>query len=535
MQYEVIELGTLLGWPANTEYRAWAVNDSNIVVGPAYRPDSGQAAAWVWSLCGRYTLPAETMRDLSAALCLSGNGSAFDINEADLIVGEQVVAPWNAPRGYVWQLPTIQAPQTPCTAPQITGFVLAALTTNTNYGAYARSVNDAVPALIAGTSFADITSCDLGKPVRGFTYRMGDPATTLTTLAPSNTSAGNASWGRGVSSEVPAKVGGYSDYLCTTSQCDDDHDGLRWTDGAPLVPVPIGSAAGSTLFGAYVERLNNVGMGAGNALSDTWGCAKHAAFWNVAGGLTDLGGIGVNPVSESFGFGISPTILSGPVCVVGSTLEGAYDSVVWERHPTGAGFVWTGLKLSPIARECGATWELREARDVNSSGIIVGWGLRMPTSGPAAIHAFLLKPVCPGDLSGDCVVGSADLGVFLGLWGATACVGNSKGPGFYADFDASGQVSGADMSILLGGLWGTSCSGSACGGNGCSQLEMASAAQGLEGDEAFQAPIDLALLTFAAQSLGFESLDAMASWIGQASPDEATGVVESFLAIVNQD
>ncbi|MFB0985657.1 MAG: pectinesterase family protein [Phycisphaerales bacterium] len=55
--------------------------------------------------------------------------------------------------------------------------------------------------------------------------------------------------------------------------------------------------------------------------------------------------------------------------------------------------------------------------------------------------------ICPGDLSGDGMVGGADLGVLLALWG----VCNSSDCS--ADLNGDGAINGADLGLLLG-LWG---------------------------------------------------------------------------------
>jgi hypothetical protein len=54
---------------------------------------------------------------------------------------------------------------------------------------------------------------------------------------------------------------------------------------------------------------------------------------------------------------------------------------------------------------------------------------------------------CPFDFDGDCVVGGADLSVFLGMWGTANPLG---------DADGNGVVNGADLSLFLS-AWG-SCS-----------------------------------------------------------------------------
>jgi hypothetical protein len=56
---------------------------------------------------------------------------------------------------------------------------------------------------------------------------------------------------------------------------------------------------------------------------------------------------------------------------------------------------------------------------------------------------------CVGDLSGDGQISGADLGLILGSWGAT---GNCLA----ADLDRNGIVNGADLGLVLG-MWGSDC------------------------------------------------------------------------------
>ena len=81
---------------------------------------------------------------------------------------------------------------------------------------------------------------------------------------------------------------------------------------------------------------------------------------------------------------------------------------------------------------------LFEARHVNESGTIAG--TMMTANG--GFRAVLLVPVSAphSDLDGDGQVSAADLAILLGAWG-------SAGPG---DLDGDGSVGAADLAILLG-------------------------------------------------------------------------------------
>jgi len=72
----------------------------------------------------------------------------------------------------------------------------------------------------------------------------------------------------------------------------------------------------------------------------------------------------------------------------------------------------------------------------------VGFSFRIDTSVTGEV---LLTPACPGDLTGDDVVGGADLGVLLLAWSPTA----GSAVGSPADLNGDGRVDGADLGTLL--------------------------------------------------------------------------------------
>lgn len=65
-------------------------------------------------------------------------------------------------------------------------------------------------------------------------------------------------------------------------------------------------------------------------------------------------------------------------------------------------------------------------------------------------NALSVPPPCMGDLNGDRIVNTADLSLFLGVFGQTVT------PGAPGDFNGSGTINTADLALLLGGF-GTSC------------------------------------------------------------------------------
>ena len=142
---------------------------------------------------------------------------------------------------------------------------------------------------------------------------------------------------------------------------------VLWKGAAP---TDLGTLGGNYSFAMAV---NNGGQVAGYAgLSGATG--THATLWSGAT-PTDLGTLGG---SNSMALGISDTGL-----VVGSsTVQGdsGIHAVLWIGR--------TAYDLNDLLDTSGRGWTLVEARDINSAGQIVGWG--MAPSGQK--HAFLLTP-----------------------------------------------------------------------------------------------------------------------------------------------
>jgi hypothetical protein len=137
------------------------------------------------------------------------------------------------------------------------------------------------------------------------------------------------------------------------------------------------------------------------------------------------------------------------VHVVGSD-EALNAATLWRGNPGD----WTPHDLNDIS--CldvspPVEFRLREAKDVNRFGWIVGWMTVHPDTPDEAIHAFLLIPRnwCPADLNLDGVVDGSDLLILLSRWGECpepkdCCL---------ADLNGDCVVDGSDLLILLAS-WG---------------------------------------------------------------------------------
>jgi len=173
--------------------------------------------------------------------------------------------------------------------------------------------------------------------------------------------------------------------------------------------------AGNAGGGAYIDATNTAWTH--NLLTNNTATLKGGAIYNNATG-TNIAGNSVTGVYNT---------------VIGN--QATNGSAIFHNVPNGgtgnlpAQFVCWGTNDQGVVQ--GELWDFF---DNSSLGIVLTF--------PLVTDCGLANP-CPADLSGDQVVGPADLGILLGQWG----VGGS------GDLDGNGIVGSSDLGILLG-AWG---------------------------------------------------------------------------------
>ncbi len=432
--YEVVDLGTLSS-SADPRSGAWAINDRHEVVGWAIDQRSREHGA-VWLYCDNYGLSARQWHDLTALVGETEFGQAYDINMAGLVVGRQTVsASSGTPRAYLWDLAT-----SPPRATEL-GTLAGGATTQ----GFAAAVNDAIPPMVVGLS-QTAGYCGLFQRFEAFSYRYGDPPTTLLGLG---TRPGDAfSMASGVNNAVPLRVSGRStSEQCVLHACQSDHDAVEWELSASTTMTTLPDSGPA--HGAQAWGINDAGDIVGLAHVGAMPCVIHATFWSPSGpSPIDLGSIGIGGSQRSRALRLNEEGSNGEVTVVGGD-HSADRAYRWYRDSAGN---WSGVDLNAlISPMCG--WTLLDAHDVSSDGWIVGDGWVTPAAGGAAeYHGFLLRPItCAGDLDGSCDVNGFDLGFILAAW---TC--SSPCAGCRADLNYDGSIDGLDLGVVLA-AWGVTC------------------------------------------------------------------------------
>lgn len=137
---------------------------------------------------------------------------------------------------------------------------------------------------------------------------------------------------------------------------------------------------------AYAVSESDHVVGAA-ALDNVGSPTMHAIVWTDAGGLKDLGTL----AGKTHSIAYNVAIVSGSVQVVGTSYNLLSDAraFVWQdENNSGVSDPGEMKDLNTLISPLDPTWTLQEARSINSSGQIVGFGLK--TNGET--HAFLLTP-----------------------------------------------------------------------------------------------------------------------------------------------
>jgi len=460
---------------------------------------------------------------------------ALDINDDGVIVGyvgEAVILYGDSDtKAFVWRLADSTLSNPPEIQPGESIHPTEIEETGCSSGAWA--VNNDSPPWIAGKAsrlwcnYPD-PICDLDDPLYGFIIELDDANSARrldgTGVAASRTFA--------ISSTVPQIVVG----LDTADQppvffpscaeptivfeCPDASppvpnaaDGLVWTVGttigrSELAPL-IGIQAAAAAAGIDDDGVHIVGDS---------GCLLTglATFWeDLNASPTNLSAVCGGDIlarAEDIVTILACDETEEVVIAVGGGAQSR--ATVWSRVG-GSASMWccselTGLALPMSSTGTDGEYDFDYAHAVAPTGHIVVHGRPRGTS---ATHVYLLT--CAADIDGDGRVNGADLGELLANWGPCPQTGPCV-----ADLNDDGVVDGADMGILL----------NAWTGQELCQIWPTSPVCG--DPESFGGGDILAGFAVALDFLGFEDVDALASWYATASPEQREAVLETLNIIM---
>ncbi len=518
-KYRVVDLGSLSTSSAASS-DAWSINSAGQVVGLSSTNDPQEFHAFYW----QNTL-GNCRRDLGA---LAGGhvSIAYDLNNnpnGPEIVGQSeiVIQGTTVVRAAYWSHPLA--------TPADLGTLGSTLE-----GSAAFAINDI--SLVVGQTDTDVgcPNDPLIQVVRAF--KKQQPGGAMTVLLPAGSFGGllnQDSATYGISTPPPPPSAGLVPVIAGTgSPCGasppfcgtpsdtldlDSSDSVAWglvSAGPTDLPEPSGFGDG---------RGEGRDVNTGEELAG-WGrqqgspCLDRALFWHqVSGNVTvrNLHALAAVPANQE----TRAEAMNNAALVVGQnkTTIRAYKWTPLNPGRTAWSVVDLNNEIEPLCTVDGGLgdWQLREAREINESGWIVGKGVHGSNT-----RGFLLIPIatCLWDFTGaggtpDCTVNSVDWLALFQAWGPcdpAKCV-------CLPDFDCDGTVGQVDLNEL-NAHWGDCvlycpppCPGSA--GNSSPGSSFAQ--------------VEQALLT-----VGFTDMQEFASWMDTASATERAAVLAILGALL---
>jgi probable HAF family extracellular repeat protein len=389
--YTVTDLGTLGGTPGGGSSRAYGINDYGTIVGcstfttnPTFGSEAFIYRDGVMTALPYAAAPGTTM--------VSSVG--YDVNDRDQVAGAATCALYV--NGYI----TYAAYFTTETATVIASGTVNLTPASANGISYG--------GVIVGTRAIVNPNTGSSGP-QAFQYSSGE----LDDIAIAGSAAndinargdivGYGTFPSGISQAYWCRGGVVEniDTLGSASSC-------AWAIDSTYWPLVVG--------GAYLSEYSK----------------EHAFVFTTSGhAMTDIG-LRIPGVPWSCAYGVNDYGTS-----VGAFGDSDYHAFVCEG---GAGGYPTDLNwlIDP-----GSGWTLSEARGINNSGRVVGWGV----NSAGQTHALLMAPALPGDASLDGTVNGADLNTVLSNYNKT--VTQDVNGWMMGDFNGDGTVNGTDLNAVL--------------------------------------------------------------------------------------
>ncbi|MCI0629963.1 MAG: dockerin type I domain-containing protein [Phycisphaerales bacterium] len=447
---------------------------------------SSNINAWVWLPEADAAYPSLSVgfNNLSS-ISGSGNGIAYDLNNAGVVVGRDGDDDDNGSQAIAWKLTTSGAPATNL------GFL--------SNGAWsvAHAINNNSTPLIVGTS--DTTgSCicgggGTGHVTRGFQIAFSSPLGSMTVLG-ANFLTHSSRDERDIMTDNGGVIRSVGMWTCNQTDpcddwnpgdCDDSHAAVR-SGNTEYLDLGDGSEA---------RGINDSYLAVGWGFDGADCTDRRALLWPMAGFTNTIlgdtmpsGQSGQNSRAEAINNHASTQ-------VVGWNSDLAL-ALLWEKPSS----TWTVTDLnaygfpSYVIPQCSAdTWNINQAHDINDCGWIVAWGTKVSNS---AKHALLLVPFgeCRWDVNQDGAVNTTDYNYVTDPSRQGSCPSGSI---CWADVNDDCQVNSTDATQVAS-HFGT-CGDTGCDGGG-SQSFMGG------GDPPVAAPMDEELMGFWLESGGHDAI-----------------------------